>query len=406
MTTGRSKFILLLLILSLPAFSEPTNSAVDAISSLKPGEVKSGVEIGSTPTVTAATPAKNVNDRAKSSAAAVALGMAAGAQQKIACFQMMQEALKEENKDDKALLMAMAQQMCAQADQTMANAMKNKESQKLVSASDVPKQSEMKLGNTKFGQDKIEEAEVPQITFDDGVAPSSGSSEALDDLLANQLLPQPDLSVFENETPEPADGDLKDPIDKVLNDPRDGQETSVPDRIAASNEDKGEETSESQNLASLGGAGFGSVPRGISGDSGSESSSKTVKISSKSDKHKRGSGIRIAGGEEGDGGGSSASSRRSEINSLFGQLAAAGKGGSDIRGPSSINLVTLPKKKGEKLPNLFEYATFRYRKLAFQRGQIRPQKISQVKVPKVSQIAKASKSFTSAVKTLDSNEKP
>lgn len=364
-----------------------------------PGSVEGGLEVPGTPTLTPSTPAPPTQDRAKSSAAAVAMAMAAASQQKISCFMMMSEAQKEEDKSTKAMMMMMAQQMCAQADQTMANAMKNKEGQKLVSANDIPKQATLKAGQAKFGKNKVTEADVPRITYLGENGEEDNGKDPYEDLVAP--LPEPNLAVFD---PPPGEDEIPPPVDQVVNPPEDifGQLDPI-DGAAVKFDDAPKNNEDNNNLGARA-AFIGGSAQAPDGEDGKAKSTETGDGGELDRRGRR--GVRTASGGEGDSSGSSESGSKKNYAALLQQML--GGGGKDPRSGLTSgaggDIVDLPRKKGEDdLPNLFEYASFRYRKLAYEKGQVKLKRITQVRLPRTSTIAKASKTFTRPVKKLDSS---
>ncbi len=397
MTTCRSNIKALFLWTALfyapftLAESNPMAGA-SGLGKLDSGSVESGFSMPQSPTFVPGAPPAPTQDRMKSQVAAKAMGMAAAAQQKIACFNMMNESMKEENKKNQGLMMAMAQQMCAQADQSMASAMKNDEGIKQVSAADIPKMAEMKIAPVTLGKDKIKEAEIPTITFNDEATKGSGLVEfptAAPAVAAAK--PEAGEQVFNK--PSTTD-DLKDPVTQFTQ----RSKLDAINRNPASVPSEGEKgIAGSQPGLGFGGGGVAGLPaKGGSGGNDAPTISDSESLASS---RKRGGVITAGTGGEG-GGAAEKSGSGFDLSALMEQMMggpAAGEGG------GGLEVITLnTQAPEEKPPNLFEYASFRYHQLSTEKGAIRRRKNQGIKVPhRGATLAQVSKIETEGDQKID-----
>lgn len=354
-TLARSMSSIALLVLfcvsGWPVFAEDSTSTT--------GGVSGGFNFEA-PTLTPGAPAKPLEDRSKSSAAAIAMAAAAAGQQKQACYQMMAAAEEEEDKEKKAMMRSMAMQQCAQADQTLMNAYQNKEAMKLVSGEDVPEQAKLETAQVQLGQSKVEEAQVATVTFD--AAKSIGAIDipvpGAEDVTAQR-------AVGASEEPAPADGDLKGPLNQFQN-PVEPTDSNV--KTLATIEKDAEQSDEGSLLPAtlrdpssvFSNIGTGSTAN-VSPSQDTVSNSPPSVEATVSDGR---GGIRAVLG--GVGGSSSGGEPESSKTSSFKDFLAGAFGDADA--PFAVSgaagdILSANKKKGaakEDLPNIFEYARYRY----------------------------------------------
>jgi hypothetical protein len=274
----------------------------------------------------------------------------------------MNEAMKPENKKDQAMLMAMAMQMCAQADQNMAAAMKNDEGQKKISANDIPKMAEMKIGNVQLGKDKVKEAEIPRVTFNDEESKGSSSDS---EIPMPTPLSIPDLNSQVFNKPSTTD-DLKDPITNFTKDPTTSTLDPI-DRSAKAEEPPSKGVGPTAAFSGgTGATGAGMPGRGAGSDKGSDT--PTISDAENTASSRKRGGVLTAG--TGDaGGGSEKSGSSFDLSSLMAQMMGEPPPG---EGGSGLDVIQLNSQAPEeKPPNLFEYASFRYHKLATEKGAVR-----------------------------------
>jgi len=328
-------------------------------SSTSPGEVESNFSVGATPSITESQPAPSLQDRAQSSAAAVAMALSAASQQKLACFQMLDAARKEKDKTLKAMMMALAMQMCAQADQTMQNAYENKKGYKLVSGSDIPKQAEMKIEGMNLSKDKIKEADVLRLEYSEQKLP-----EVSDNEIANLVKPTISSNNDNGDNPKlPSDNTAKYK-------PQDFEELHPQKAV---NIEFGNSPKGSSSGTSLG-PGF-SVAGGVSEKGTTAKSGEAVRerLNNQGSKRTISSLTEAAI--------SSASSPSNENSKDYSKILNELLGGGEVNKLDGVNggeLISLThESEKESSRNIFEYATFRYYTLAYEKGRIRHSRTAQ-----------------------------
>ncbi len=366
---------------SSQAKAEDAAADASGLGQLESGSVEGGFSLPAPPTFVPGDPTPPPSDRKAGQVMAKVMAMAAASQQKIACGKMMSEAMKSENKKDKALLMAMANQMCAQADQTMASAMKNDEGQKKL-GSDIPKMAELKIAPITLGKDKIKEAEVPKITFNDE-AGKTGSETP--DFPVVQPFKVPNLNSQVFNKPSTSD-DLKDPI-------TDFTKPSQLQRLEPINlgTDKKEEARNGLSQSAPGQAFGGSAGSNSPAKGSSENALPTGSTAAAA-----ADSARIRGGlatSESAGGGGSESTEKSgsslDLSSMMAQMMGGGQTGEGGGGPEVVSINT--KTAEDALLNLFEYASVRYQKLGNEKGSIRRRKTEGIRLPAQTTVAQVPK---------------
>jgi len=297
-------------------------------------------------------------DRKESQAMAAAMAAQAAAMQNISCMMMMNEAMK---KDDK-MMMAMAMQQCAQAAQTMANAAENRKNKDKVEA-DPGKPASYKAGDFKAPQ----QAKDPESVDFAAAAAQNTSGEstiAPDPEVATlpdvpSFMPSPTPAVAEATpapviTGEPVPGGIPNTIERArLGYDETGKSGAgaTPDRalgsntsIATSKPGSDPQPVKGENITSLGGqAGRGRKPSSIDDSAGS------------------------GGSEEKSGDGSS------PLDAMLATLLG-GSQPSEAESASNgdqIAAVETAQENGKATPNIFEYATYRYRKVTYDEGKIK-----------------------------------
>lgn len=333
------------------------------------------------PTVSEPTAPKPM-DRQKSSAAAKAMALGGAAMSNVMCMMMMSQAMGEKDSTNKALMMMAAQQACQQGAELAKSAMENDKGQKLASMEDIPKQSTFKATGMELPTAKSKEesliGNIPRVTTDDEAPKSDGTIPQL---------AAPDLTVFEKKSAEPTktEAPVQDLAYKGENIPaksfeaKDGITQLDPIKSAAVSFDdkaKAGATPLGPQLSSLGGALGAAATATTTTSSSSKTSEKEEAVVSsgrgkaRNVQSEEGSGSGGGGGESSGGGGSGDNSAFEAMLSqiLGGPPEAGGVGGG---GAGEITSLPTQPDPSKPAPNIFEYATFRLQKLAFEAGRIR-----------------------------------
>jgi len=317
----------------------------------KPGEVDPGK---------AAVPEHT--DRKKSQAMAAAMAAQTAAMQNMTCMMMMKEAMKSGG-SDKTMMMAMAMQQCAQAAQTMANAAENRKNEGKVEA------DPGKPASYKAGEFKAPAAQKDQATVDVGAPSQSGGEEstpAPDPVVAAapdipSFTPSP-TPVAAGETPPPGTtgivelGGIPGTIETTklgYDETGKSGNNPTPDRQLASGS--------SVATAKPGGeAGVDKTPGNI------------TSLGALGGRKKGGSAPEDAGG--GSGGEEKSGDGSSPLDAMLATLlggGAAAEAGSDGSNGQELATMETDEKNAKPGPNIFEYATYRYKKVTYDEGKIK-----------------------------------
>lgn len=350
-------------ILILSFLFTQTLNAEGSGSGVPTNPAAAGVTPNDNGTVTPSQPPQQ-SDRKGGSGAAKAAAIAGAAMAGMSCIMMMNEARKMPPGSEKNMTMMMAMQQCAQAAQSAANAAKNDEAQKAVSQADTPKMAGFTAPKAP-GESKT--AENPALP--------TTEEKAAEEVAANTEIPLP--------------GDIKEP---VVPDPQveggfeggdsgfafKGVSISALKPIENSRVDVNE--SNKNDTPTITPPGMGGT--GIFGG-GQPVTANTLKtLSGNTDSSVAASGKngpRGKGEEEAlpsDGGGSSGSKEEGG-NSAFDQLLSQMMGGAQpsdalsVGATASADLIALPRDKATgKGPNIFEYASYRYRVATYDESRV------------------------------------
>jgi hypothetical protein len=286
------------------------------------------------------------------------------------CFKMMGDAMQQSNSTDKAILMLMANQACQQASQTEQNADKNDDGNKLLTADDIPKQGSLTAGTFTLKDTMDTEAKLPNDVSADTAPPSSQGSDV-------PLVSPPSPDNYTLRTPTAAP---ENPAPIASFAPQDPTSPLKPIPPGSVNYD--ENASKGVAAASVGGGGFG-MTRTLAQESGkadgTDKNTANAGESSKARKEGTGggdSGAAAGGGPSGSGGGGGENEKtggNEAFDALLAQMMGGGGGGGDMTMAGQDIVVLPPKQENTKLPNIFEFANWRYQKAAFEEGRVRPQ---------------------------------
>jgi len=316
-------------------------------------------------------------DRAQGSKAAAAAAMAASSMQQANCGRMMAEAMKEPDTTSKMMMMMMANQQCQQAQESMNSAMKNmQEGKKLsVSSEDIPKPGKLEMGKFEIPKGETKEDSLMDSLSKYQVSPPSEDQKKSDE---EEALVKPlsmDLAGLLGKKPSEKGEEPKDEsLQSFKGTPEAPSTTLSPIAQKAISYDETPKGNVLDRTPSAGGFGFQNAPKTLAEANATQEKKTTSTESSISKKKERGitsegaSGSSSEGSNGSSGGGGESSSLDSMLASLMGtspQNAETGfEGGQDV-------LIFNASQKEEKLPNLFEYASFRFQKLAYEDGRVR-----------------------------------
>lgn len=360
------------------------------------------VETPKAPEVTNYQPGKPM-DRQKSQAAAKAMQVLSSGQSMMACMQMMQAAQKASG-SDKALMMMMAQQSCQQGKESAKAADENDKGMKLVSAEDIPKQSQLKINEQKVPSGSPKEdtsAMASYQVFDKGDAKKmdekSGATASDDVPVLNPILPKLNL------------GDDKKTADRaVAGETQAATETKqapdlpkiAPEVIKGSTVTMDGDKKNGDGILPNLGPNLNSFGPNIAGNGKSPAEeAKTAKaVPEEGETRKKSEPV---GSGEGAGGGGSSGGESVGTGDKgpdpFEAMLAQIMGGPppEEGGGGAGDGVVLEQRRTEtKPPNLFEYATFRYLKLVDAkklRNRPAPTPLDKPAIPGDNAVAKAPK---------------
>jgi hypothetical protein len=345
--------------------------------------------------IKAAEPPKQM-DRMEGSKAAAKAAAAGAAQSKIACMQTMQDAMKEKDKTTKALLMMAANQQCQQANEMEKSAAENDKGRKSLSQDDIPKQAQYEAGKFELTDSKVKET---ILTLDDKPKAKDDSSKKDDSIPVAEAF-QPELMIA-GKDPGKGNGPEKENLEKVSALPE-GPKTQlkpIDQNAIGFNDDKNKGLSPVTAPTAMGGMGaFNGGAKTVAEASQEKGVEKSDSSKEKTARAKEGSGSGQAsegGGESSSGNSSSESGGGSgqSMDALMAQLMGGSPEGASMGFASGQDVLILPKEKeseGERA-NLFEYAAYRFQKLANEDGRVR-KKIAPSELPPVRAIATSKKS--------------
>lgn len=303
-------------------------------------------------------------DRKSGAGAAQAAAIAGAAMAGMGCIMMMNEARKMPPGKDKTMMMMMAMQQCSQAAQSAANAAKNDDAKKAASGADIPKQASLTAPKTETKNDTLPDQAIAQASPAPSDAPLNIDDLAQTTPLDPNTIPSPN-SLVDGKPMDATNFKVKEvsisalkPIDNVKVDFNE-------------NAKEGDKAINADALSrAMGGMSSGRGPasedlKKVTSDlSGSEGTGK-----------KKGGGGGDATGEglSGEGGsGSKEEGGNSAFDQMLSQLMGGGAPAEQAGGFGGGDVVVLPKDKATGGgPNIFEYASYRYRTATFADGRIK-----------------------------------
>ncbi len=311
-------------------------------------------------------------DRKDGSGAAIALAAAGAAIAGASCAMLMKQAQEAATESERNMLRMMAMQQCSQAAQNLANAAQNEKGKDGLTSPQSPAGPQLKSDPQQQAQAKAEPTQ--------SALPES-SSEAIADVTPEMDAPTETASGVV--APEVFNGGgtvIPEEKVKVAGGPSSSTPKVIPKNGVEFNDDakagEGSTTAFGQPNF-LGQSGAPNVPAGnkdlkqlLSGDPREITGRKNGKEGG-GDTHGDGS----AGGGEKE-----SKSNEGDMSAMLAQLMGGGPaGGGDAGGPSNqvMNLKEFAKAnggtgEGEDLPNVFQYAAYRYRQLDQERAVRRP----------------------------------
>lgn len=322
------------------------------------------------------------SDRKSGAGAAQAAAIAGAAMAGLGCIMGLDAARKATDPKERQQLMMMAMQQCAQAAQSAAAAGKNDDAKKAVSQADVPKQP------TLSQPQQVQPAKSSDEKFDLASNTEATPEELpnVDDLVTSDPITTPDLGISTGDASADTGGKI------ALN----AESISALKPIEQA-QLKYDETSK----------GGGSTPQpasgpttlsfaGTRGISSEDLKNLTAEVEGTGGKTKKkgGTGSGSVDSVAGGGGDSSTASREEGGNSAFDAMLAQLMGGpaqteAGVTGFGGLDVVVLPKEtKSGKGPNIFEYATYRYRVSTYNDGRLRVRPTKQAATPKSATLAK------------------
>lgn len=292
------------------------------------------------------------SDRAKKSGGADAQAIAGAAMAGMMCMLMMKKAMEEEDPQMKQMYMMMAMQQCQQAAQNKESSDKNKEGQKALTMNDSPKLPDLSQNQETPATTTPTDTTVPQLTTRDPVALDIPAADPI------EVGPAPVATGI--------------PLDPGAVQPNMGNANLGIDEKA----DQGNPPNTNSGMGTV----IGGVPaRAVASDealkknaienAGTLASGKKVKTSGEGE-----------GSGSSDGGGSSGGSSKSDggLDAMLSQMMGGGAASSQDALGSGSDVVSFGATGGsaKSVPNIFEYASFRYKNLTFQEGRVVPKKLN------------------------------
>lgn len=322
-----------------------------------------------TGTITPSQPPQQ-SDRKSGAGAAQAAAIAGAAMAGMSCMMMMNEARKMPPGKDKNMMMMMAMQQCAQAAQSAANAGKNEDAKNAVSQNDIPKQAQLTAPKQQTKSDTSPDQQIAQNT-----TPASEESTNVDDLAQTP-------TIDPNTIPSPTSLENGKPMD-TGNVAVKEVSISALKPIEAAKVDFNETAKEGDktvnpNLFSAGYGGFGGV-KGISSDDLKKATDEAYGAGAgKKKKGGGGDGGAEASGMDGGGSSSKEEGGNSAFDQMLAQLMGGGAQPEQAMGMGGLDVVVLPKDKNGNGPgpNIFEYASYRYKTATFTDGRLKPKKFA------------------------------
>ena len=306
----------------------------------------------------AAKPAQKT--RAESTAMAAAMEAQAAAMSQMSCFQMMQEAMKKDDKD----MMMMAQMMCQQAAQNLIAAAQNKRNNDKIKDPEPGKAATMELGKFKMPEASKEEA-LP--TSQRAIASSNAQNTTSEDIPVADTVAIPS---FKREVAKAPQQEVPATGAKAI------EISNIPGTIEVAK----------LGYDETGKSGIHPAPERPLPPGTSVATAKPNDTTIRPNEEGKNSPEAITKGrrarktdEIGEGqsssGGSSDDNKtesESPLTAMLAMLNGNGQGELPAVSPGE-DLVTLKEGSldNNATPNIFEYATYRYRKATFEDGKIK-----------------------------------
>ncbi len=310
-------------------------------------------------------------DRKDGSGAAVALAAAGAAMAGLSCMMLMKQAQEATDESQKNMLMAMAMQQCGQAASNLANAAQNQKGKEGLTSPAVA-QPQLKTENAATPAAK-EESQRP--------APESvATPEAVADAVSTPAPGQTSSGVVDKSAfdAKPASVVKTDTV-KLAATPVANTPNLIPEsRVGFDDQAKGGESAAASQAA--GGGLLGLAAAGAAtGPAGNAAGAKNLsQLLGGGDR--RGGNKEAKGDTHGEGAGGSGEAKSEkagdmDMNAMLAQLMGGGAGAAtaaDAAASGIINLKEFASANGnaenEALPNIFQYASFRYHGLKKEGG--------------------------------------
>ncbi len=306
-------------------------------------------------------------DRKDGSGAAIALAAAGAAIAGMSCAMLMKQAKEATTESEKNMLMMMAMQQCSQAAQTLANAAQNQKGKDGLTSPAAPGAPQLKSEAQPTKEAKAEptlalpQTEATQAVAEIATPTPAAATETASGVVSPEVFNK--AAAPEGKPQQVASGPSSS-VPKVI--PKNGVEFDDNAKVG-----QGSTTSFGQpNLLGQGGA-----PQAPA------AANKDLKQLLTDAREITGRKNKNAGADtHGDGSGGSSEGKDSkgnegDMSAMLAQLMGGGaSAGGDAGGPSNqvMNLKAFAKAnggdEGEELPNVFQYASFRYRQLNQERA--------------------------------------
>lgn len=357
----------LLIFLSIQSsftFGADTAALPGSTAPQNPLAVNAATASDSGGTLTPAQPAQQA-DRKNGAGAAQAAAIAGAAMAGMSCIMLMNEARKMPPGSEKNMTMMMAMQQCAQSAQSAASAGKNGDAKAAVSQNDIPKQAQLTAPKTPVSASTSADPTIPQLPEQ-----SPEPIPNVEDLIPTEAVSDP------TSIPPPASLEDGKPMDNFAVKNESISALKPLENAKVDFNENAKEGDKAIDPNALGG-GLGSFTNfaGIKGISAEELKKAVAELSGEGGKKKKGAGGTLDEGASGAEGSSAA--KEEGGNSAFDQMLAQLMGGSPqaepMAGMGGLDVVVLPKEPNAPAggPNIFQYASYRYRTATFNDGRIK-----------------------------------
>lgn len=308
-------------------------------------------------------PKPPMKTRTESTAMAAAMEAQAAAMSQIACYKMMQEAMKKDDKE----MMAMASMMCAQAAQQQMAAAQNKRNNDKMKEAEPGKAATMELGKFKMPEPSKDES---MQKMERGVASSESPSGEEISVADTPAIPSfvkekaEEVQEVPPTTPVPVEG------------------SSVPNGIEIAKlgyDESGKTGSLPTPARDLpAGTSVATAKPGAGAEAANKTTPEDTGMGHAHPKTRGKGSVQDGEGGGGSGGGDEAKSDEdSPLSAMLAMLNGGGQGETIQTAPGE-DLVNLTgeggAETGKPAPNIFEYATYRYKKATFDEGKIKTKK--------------------------------